>query len=121
MTWTKKKKLYGKKKSYSLIRRLKRERKITEEFEVMLNSLTLEEIIGIKLELASNSVNNRLFGLPLWYGMQYIVKDAVFRYAVSATRTKTECMNFLGLNVRSYHEISKTYGVEFDTSRDEDD
>jgi hypothetical protein len=119
MRWTKKKKLYGKQKSCSLIRKLRREKKINEEFEVMLGSLTLEELIGIKLELAAASVNNKLFGLSLWHGMPYIVKDAVFKYAVSATQTKAECMNLLGLKSKNYYELWKTYGANIDDSEEE--
>ena len=48
--WKKKKKLSGKNRYYSLKKKLRRENKITDEFEVMLNSLSLEEVIGLKLE-----------------------------------------------------------------------
>ena len=112
MTWKKKKKLYRNNRNYSLSRKLKRDKKITEEFEIMLSSLSLEELIGLKLELASSSINNKLFGLSLWHGMPSVVKEAVFKYAVSATRTKTECMNFLGLRPKNYYDISKNYEVE---------
>ena len=78
----------------------------------MLSSLSLEEIIGLKLELAAQSIDNRLFGLSLWHTMPTIVKTAVFKYAVSATRTKTECMNFLGLKNRNYFELSQKYGID---------
>ena len=47
----KKKKQYGKNQYYSVVNKLKKEEKITEEFEVMLSSLSLEEVIAIKLEL----------------------------------------------------------------------
>ena len=35
--------------NYSISKKLKKERKSTEEFEVMLNNLSLEEIIALKL------------------------------------------------------------------------
>ena len=44
-------------KYFSISKKLKRERRITEEFEVMLNNLSLEEIIALKLELASKILN----------------------------------------------------------------
>jgi len=112
MSWKKKKKLYGTNKNYSLVRKLRIEGKTTEEFEMMLNSISLEELIGLKLELAANAVDNKLFGLALWQGMPFIVREAVFKYALSATRTKTECMNFLGLKRKNFFEISKNYEVE---------
>tara|TARA_R110000824_G_scaffold220429_2_gene407586 strand:+ start:808 stop:1173 length:366 start_codon:yes stop_codon:yes gene_type:complete len=121
MSWKKKKRLQGPKRSYSLVRKLNKEGKITEEFEVMLNSLSLEEVIGLKLELASAAVNNKLFGLSLWYGMPFIAREAVFKYALSATRTKTECMNFLGLKQKHYYDIWKNYQVENFFSNEEED
>ena len=42
---------------YSIANKLKTEGKVDEKFEVMLSSLTLEEIIGLRLELAAKSVN----------------------------------------------------------------
>ena len=39
--------------NHSLSRELRKNGKTTEEFEVMLNSLSLEEVIGLKLELAT--------------------------------------------------------------------
>ena len=47
MPWQKKKRIQGKNKYYSLSKKLKRENKITDEFEVMFNSLSLEEVIGL--------------------------------------------------------------------------
>ena len=121
MSWKKKKKLYGTNKNYSLARKLRREGKTTEEFEMMLNSISLEELIGLKLELASSAVDNKLFGLALWNGMPFIVREAVFKYAFSASRTKTECMNFLGLKPKNFFEISKNYKVESFFSNEEED
>ena len=79
------------------------------------------ELLGLKLELAASAVDNRLFGLPLWHGMPFIVREAVFKYAFSATRTKRECMNFLGLKGRNFFEISKNYKVESYFSNEEED
>ncbi len=121
MSWKKKKKLYGTNKSYSLARKLKREGKITEEFEMMLNSISLEELVGLKLELAASAVDNQLFGLSLWNGIPFIVREAVFKYAFSATRTRAECMNFLGLKPKNFFEISKNYEVESFFSSEEED
>ena len=54
MTWNKRKR-YGIYKNYSLVNKLRKENKTTEEFEIMLNNLSLEEVIGLKLELASKN------------------------------------------------------------------
>lgn len=109
--WKRKKNYNGKNKNYSIINKLRKERKSNEEFEIMLANLTLEEVIALKLEVTTRSVANRLYGIPIWHTINDIVKDAVFKYAVSATRTQTEAMRFLGLKENSFHELKKKYGI----------
>ena len=69
----KQRRLQGKNKYYSLSRKLRRESKSNDQFEVMLSQLTLEEVIGLKLELASKVLGGKLFGLPVWSSMHSIV------------------------------------------------
>ena len=45
--------------NFSILKKLRSERKITEEFEVMLNNISLEETIALKLELASKLVKGK--------------------------------------------------------------
>jgi hypothetical protein len=59
--WKKKLREYkGRNYKYSLRKKLHREKKTTDDFEAMLHSLTLEEVIGLKLELAASHINNKL-------------------------------------------------------------
>jgi len=53
VTWKKKRKIQGKREHYSLSKKLKRDGKTSEQFEIMLNSLTMEELMGLKLEYQS--------------------------------------------------------------------
>ena len=110
--WKRKRKLYGKNRYYSLSKKLRRDKRSNDEFETMLNSLSLEEVIGLKLELASKAAGGKLYGLPLWHSMENIAKDAVLKYAVSATRTKMESARFLGVSKKYFNKIYKKYSVE---------
>jgi hypothetical protein len=113
VTWKKRKRLYkSKTENYSLIRKLKKEQKTTEELEVLINSLTLEEVIGLKLELASKAAGGSLYGLPIWFSLKDIVQEAVYKYAISATRTKGEAVRFLGLTPRYFRDLYKKYDVD---------
>ena len=112
MSWKKKKRPQGKNKYYSISKKLSRENKTTEEFEVMLSSLSLEEVIGLKLELAARSAGGMLYGLPIWFSMTDITKDAVLKYACSATRTKMEAARFLGLDKKRFNDLVKKYQIE---------
>ena len=111
MVWQTKKKQRGRNQHYSIIRKLRDERRSNEEFEIMLNNLSLEEIIGLKLELASKTFNGKMYGIPLWNAIPSITKDAVFKYALSATRTQVEAARFLGVNITYFKNLKKKYGV----------
>jgi transcriptional regulator of acetoin/glycerol metabolism len=112
MTWKGKRKLYGANKNYSVIRKLRNEGKTNEQFEVAVGMLSLEELIALKLELASKSVGGKLYGLPLWYSLPDIVKDAVLKYALSAARTKMEAARFLGVNKEYFYRLLKKYNAD---------
>jgi len=111
MTW-KKRTHHGKNQHYSLVNKLKKEDKITEEFEIMLNNLSLEEVIGLKLELASRVFGGKSYGLPIWKSMKEITQDAVLKYALSTCRTKKEAARFLGLKHQNFNKIVKKYDTE---------
>jgi len=117
----KKNKNSGRNLYYSLSNKLKKEGKSSEEFEILFNNLSLEEVIGLKLELASKfGLRGKMYGLPIWYSLRTIVKDAVLKYAVSATRSKREAARFLGLHEQSLnillrkHKVDKYFEEEVD-------
>ena len=113
MTWKKQKRVYkGKTENYSLLRKIRKEKKTTDELEILLNSLSLEEIIGLKLELASKAAGSNLYGLPIWFSLHDIVKEAVYKYAISATRTKGEAIRFLGVTPKYFRDLYKKYDVD---------
>tara|TARA_R100000008_G_C3416517_1_gene82694 strand:- start:62 stop:436 length:375 start_codon:yes stop_codon:yes gene_type:complete len=96
---------------YSIANKLKSENKIDEKFEVMLSSLTLEEIIGLRLELAAQAVNHKLYGINIWNSIPNIVQDGVLKYVYSAARTKGEMASFLGINKTSLKRLLKKYDI----------
>ena len=112
ISWKRKKNYNGKNKNYSISNKLKKERRSNDEFEIMLSSLTLEEVIALKLELSTKPVSNRMYGFPIWSALNNIVQDAVFKYAFSATRTQAEAMRFLGLKEQSFHILRKKFGID---------
>jgi uncharacterized membrane-anchored protein len=103
----------GRNRDYSISNKLRKDGKSSEEFEMIFNNLSLEEVIGLKLELASKSAfKGKLYGLPLWYSVPNIVKDAILKYAVSATRSKREAARFLGLNEIILKNLIKKHKID---------
>ena len=96
---------------YSIANKLKSEGKIDEKFEIMLSSLTLEEIIGLRLELAAKVVNYKLYGVNIWQSIPSVVQDGVLKYVYSAARTKSEMASFLGINKTNLKRLLKKYDI----------
>ena len=113
MSWKKKLREYkGKNSEYSLRNKLKRDKKITDEFEVMLSTLTLEEIIGLRLELASSYINNKLYNLNIYKSIRYMTKEAVIMFALSSTRTMKDAASLLGLKESDFRRELKKYQID---------
>ena len=110
MTWNRKRR--GKNKDYSVSRKLRKENKSNDEFEVMLNSLTLEEVVALKLEIASKAVNGKLYGLPLWRTLPNITKDAMLKCAYSITFSQGVAARFLGINVKEFKQLVNKFKTD---------
>ena len=91
----------------SLLNELKKQGKISESFENQLSALTLEEIIALKLEVASKTVKGKFYGFPLYYALPNITKEAVFRWSVSICDTKTGAARVLGISLNRFNQIYK--------------
>mgnify|MGYP001284366567 CR=1 FL=1 len=111
--WKKKLREYkGKNYKYSLRNKLKREKKITDDFEVMLFSLTIEEILALKFELAASHINNKLYNFPVYRSVKYIVKEACLQFALSSTRTFEDAASFLGIRPGELRKEVKKYKID---------
>jgi len=97
---------------FSHIDSLRKQNKSSPEFEFMLNNLTLEEIIALKLELTSKSLNYKLAGMKFWIAIPYICRRGLLSYAASITSSQYEAAAFLGLDFSKYLEAIKLYGGE---------
>ena len=113
MPWKKKLREYkGRNSEYSLRKKLKKEKKITNDFEIMLSSLTLEEIIGLRLELAASYINNKLYNFPIYKSIRYITKEACLLFALSSTRSIKDAASFLGLNESDFRKEIKKFKID---------
>ena len=110
--YEKKNKIYGSRKHYSVVSKLEQNGIINEQFQLMMNKLSLEEVIAVKLELASRASGGFIYGIPIWASLVNIVRDATLKFALTATRTKAEAARFLGLTVENFNSLIKQYETE---------
>ena len=102
----------GRTEAYSYSRKLKNEGRSNELFESQVAELSLEELIGLKLEISSRDLNGKLYGFPVWNSMPDIIKDAVIKYAISATKTHGDAARMLGISPENFYKLTKRYKVD---------
>ncbi len=95
-----------------MLQKLRRESRLSDTIEVAIGNLTLEELIGVKLELAARTINGKLYGIPIWRNLPNIAKDATLKYALSATKSQQEAAKFLGISVRELKKIVYKFKTE---------
>jgi hypothetical protein len=104
----------GKSYHYSMINKLKKEKKIDEVFLSRISSLTLEEVIAIKLESAARYVNRKLYNFPIWKSLHNICRESVLHFALSSTRSLNDAASFLGITQSELKENIKKYEIKLD-------
>ena len=98
-------------KNKSVILALKAKNLLNDSLLVSINSLTLEDLIAIKLELSANHINNRPYGFDIWRKSGYIIKEALLKFAISTTNSKKDAARFLGLTYSDFKKAIKKYKV----------
>ena len=96
----------------SISKKLHLENKIDDKFEIMFNNLPLEEIIALKLELTSKTINNKLFKFPIYFALTEIMRDAVVKYACSVGNNPREQAAILGVTKHRLHILKFKYEKE---------
>lgn len=111
--WKPKRRIYSSEtvKSFSIIKKLKKEKKINEAFLTTLSNLSLEEIIALKLEKTTEIINHRLYNLSIYKGLANVCRKAAIMWALAAARTHVEAALILGISRRNLYYLSKKYGI----------
>tara|TARA_B100000427_G_C15128819_1_gene429176 strand:- start:203 stop:538 length:336 start_codon:yes stop_codon:yes gene_type:complete len=84
---------------------------IDDKTAVTINSLSLEDLIALKLDLSSKNLNNRLYGFDIWRRIPYIVKESLLKYSISAAKTKKDGARMLGLTYVEYMKHIRDYDI----------
>lgn len=113
MTWkNKRKRKTTKYDKYSIVNKLKSEGKITNNTLNNINNIALEDLIAIKLELATRYTCGKFYGMPLWRITRHAVVDALLKTGLSIARTKSEAARFLGVDYMDFNRYIKKYDIE---------
>ena len=80
----------SKTKHKSIINKLKDNNLVSDDLLVLVNNLSLEDIIALKFELSSKMLKKRMYGFDIWRNSKYIVQEAMLKFAISATKSKKD-------------------------------
>lgn len=103
--------LRGRNYNQSLLRKFRKEKKINKEVEKLISYLTLEDLIALKLELAAESVRGKFYGFPIFDATRQIVKEAMIKFALSATPSHKKAAFVLGLSLSELKRYIKKYDI----------
>tara|TARA_R100000995_G_scaffold62758_1_gene32243 strand:+ start:430 stop:765 length:336 start_codon:yes stop_codon:yes gene_type:complete len=98
--------------SKSIINKLTHEGVVSQDLLVLINNLTLEDLIAIKLELSCALVRNKLYGIDFWSNSCYIIREALLKFSISVSKSKKDAARFLGLDLREFNTQYKKYNIE---------
>ena len=98
-------------KDLSLSKKLRDVNKSNEAFEIMLSALTLEELIGLKLECSSRLTGGKLYGFNLWAKVVDITKEALYNATISIVDTNKGATRILGISEHTFKSLKKKYKI----------
>ncbi len=98
--------------SKSVIKKLKDQNKINDSILTCMNTMSIEDVIAVKLELSAGQLNNRLYGFDIWRRSNYIIKEAILKFAISSTKSKKDAARFLGLTYAEFKRVTRKYEVD---------
>jgi hypothetical protein len=101
-------------KNYNLKNKLLKEEKIDQEFLEKLKFLKLEELITLKLLVATSLLKGKLFNFPFLKYATEICKEAVLRFALSQANSRKEAQIILGIKKADLVHYLKAYELEKD-------
>ena len=106
------KKKGSKYKHKSIINYLLNNNIINESNLTFIDSMTLEDLIAVKLELSARYINNKLYAFNLLSNTNRLVKEAIIKFAISATQSKMDAARFLGIDYEGLRKLVNEYDLQ---------
>ena len=85
---------------------------VNNQLLTLISSISLEDLIALKLEIACNEINEKFYGFDIWRNLKPIVQVSVLKFAISTRKSKKDAARFLGLNYLDFKKLLAKYKVE---------
>ena len=106
------KKRRSKYKYKSVVNKLLDNNILNESNLTFIDSMTLEDLITVKLELSARHINNKLYAFNLLSNTNKLVKEAIIKFAISATQSKVDAARFLGIDYEVLRKLVNEYDLQ---------
>lgn len=104
-------KFYSDNKNYNLKNKLLKESKIDKQFLEKLSFITLEDLITLKLLVSTESLKGKIFNFPFLKYTTDICKEAIVRFALSASNNRKEASLILGMKKADFVNYLREYNL----------
>ena len=104
-------KFYSNNKNYNLKNKLLKESKIDKQFLEKLSFITLEDLITLKLLVSTESLKGKIFNFPFLKYTTDICKEAIVRFALSASNNRKEASLILGMKKADFINYLREYDL----------
>jgi len=102
-------------KNYSKINELKKMNKIDDQFVFYIETLTLEDILSVKIESMMRNLNFKFYSFPLWHSMHKIISEALINSVFNLSKNNSEAARILGIDLKQYRKYVSEFGYEIKT------
>ena len=102
-------------KNYSKISELKSLNKIDDQFVFYIESLSLEDLISIKLESTMQLLNFKFINFPLWKSFHTITSEALIGSTITVADNNSEAARLLGIDLKLYRNYLSKFGYSIKT------
>jgi hypothetical protein len=93
------------------------EKKINKDFLNRIKLLTLEELIYLKLDSISSSLNGKLLGIPINKFLPDICQEALMLFAVTKGKNKRDIATSLGIDLSNLNKLLRRYKLDLKGKR----
>ena len=102
-------------KNYSKISELKKMNKIDDQFVFYVESLSLEDLLAVKIESVTRNLNFKFFNFPLWKSFHTITSEALITAVFGIASNNSEAARILGIDLKQYKNYLSKFGYEIKT------
>lgn len=106
-------------KNYDYKKKLFEEKKIDKDFLNKIKLLTIEEILYLKLDSISSSLNGKLLGIPISRFLPDICQEALVLFACSRGKNKRDISNILGVKLTNLNKMLYKYKLNLSGNKND--